>query len=120
MKIEILEKENFTISDLLFFVEKARDEVKIYESCFTKEYTIKNINYLFFESIYDIFDEKNEVVTVSDFSNKFQAIYIYHLRDFSNKYPQILHLPINRDIEDGFVFRNFDTAILSDTKLILL
>jgi len=120
MEIYILEKENFTIADLLFFIEKAADEVKIYESCFTKEYTIKNINYLFFESIYDIFDEKNEVVTVSDFSNKFQAIDVHHLRDFSNKYPSILNLPINRDIEDGFVFRNFGIAILSDRKLVLL
>lgn len=119
--MKILEKKDFTLGDLLNFTTDAKSEVKIYESCFTKDYTTNQINAVaLFENIYDLYNEKTEIISISDFQNKHSAIDIEFLREFGKKNTDALNLPINRDIEDGYVYSNFDVAILTDNKLVLL
>lgn len=119
--MEILEKKDFTLSDLIDFTKDANYDIPIYESCFTKEYTIKQINAVaLFEGIYAMYNEKHEIISLADFDNKNQALDIEYLRHFAKNNKDALVLSINRDIEDGYVYSNFDIAILTDKKLVLL
>lgn len=116
--VSILDKE-FTLKELLEFTSKSCGDIKVFNSCMTLDYSIsvclKDNPNDDFESISDVIRDGNKLMALYDFSNKYNPIDINGLRLIP-----YLDMKIERDVEDNYVFENYDKAILTDKILVLL
>ena len=121
--MKILEKE-FSLKELLEFTADASNDVKIYNSCFTKQ---ASLDYLLNEKV----NEFNPIVefyaeggtytsAIYSWDSKDHPISLSKLREFFRDHPQCADYPIEYDFEDGYIFRIYSTAILTDDYLVLL
>lgn len=122
--MKILYKE-FTLAELGDFCKDAKESVGIYSSCFTMDYTIKllkegcNVG-VDFEPILSLEEESHVITALYNFEKREGEINIKYLRHFYELVGRARDFNIERDVEDGYTFQNYDTAILTDKYLVLL
>ena len=119
-------KDGFILSELLDFTKDANDNVELYESCVAEDFTkiiLRDIREGFqklnLEPIIDFYNEGHSIVSLSTF-NKGVPITLASIREFSIQQKEVLALKIERDVDDGYVYDNFETAILTYKYLVLL
>ena len=116
-------KKEFTFSELIEFLKGENKSIEIYSSCYYADYTIECINegkYDMFEPIIGIYKSSYSLTMCDDMEGKKPAMNIDDLIRFYEKSQYHHKCNIDRDVEDGYRFENFEHAILTDTHLVLL
>lgn len=121
--MKILEKE-FSLKKLLEFTTEGSDDVKIYNSCYTEagsvDYILKK-EISAFQPMYRLYHESDVTLSaVYSWDQKDEAVNLRYLRNFIKDNPKSAHQNLEYDFEDGFIYRNYSTAILTDEYLVLL
>ena len=116
MKTQIWSKQDFTLSELFDVVVNCESNTKILNSCFTPEYTKQQLelnNISDFEPVDEFYLESSEVITAVSWKNGSITIEELTNRNFP------LYCTIERDVEDGYVYSNYDNIVFNENYIIL-
>ena len=117
----IYTKENFTVADLLEVTKDCNENAYILNSNYTLDSTQKQLEQgaFNFEAILDLYDEGYEVIVNFSWGDDYMASRtLRYFREFSaglkNK-----DIPLNRDVEDGYKFANYDNIVYNENYIVL-
>lgn len=112
--------QDFTVTQLLRYLENTGipRTAKLYNSCSHDTHTVellKRGEIINFEPICGLYEEDYTVTAVYDFEGKQPTLTVEDLYTITNKY-----LCIERDIEYGYVYSNYDTIVCNKEHVVLL
>lgn len=122
--IKIFSKKSFTLEDFVEFTKNCNTNAIIYNSTYDVETSKKNLEddmLHSFEKIIGI-DKDDEIIAY--FNYKIEPEFDgYSLRDFYNFYNNVTftkkNKTISRDVDDGYVYDDYNNIICSDSVIIL-
>ena len=116
MKTEIWSKQDFTLGELFEVVINCENNTKILNSCFTPEYTKQQLelnNISDFEPVDEFYLESSKTLTAVSWKNGNVTIEDLKLKSF------LLDCTIERDVEDGYVYSNYDNIVFNENYIVL-
>ena len=120
MLLAIFEK-GITLFHIMSMIRDiATPDTKFYESAYTLEYTSDMLTKgetSFLDPIKDMYNEETEVVAVSSMCHTDEPITFIEFVDLFNKLPQ--NVPIERDVEDGYVYNKFTYIFYNGNTVVL-
>lgn len=119
MKPILFTKADFTLGELMEETEDLSDDVLVLNSCMTESYTLENIESNNFEQIRGIYEESYSVVDYVFGGKAEDSLTLRDFRKFAQENPKQLVKPIERDVEDGYIYHSYDSFIFNDKRLIL-
>lgn len=119
MKPILFTKEDFTLGELIEETEDLSDDVLILNSCYTEDYTLEKIDIEKFDQIIGIYKEAYSVIQYIFFGEADNSLRLKDLIKFAQENPELLTKPIERDVEDGYVYSAYDNFVYNDKRLIL-
>lgn len=111
--------ENYTLNDLLLNSKHLNNDIPLYITTSTKEYCIENNDNTKYDTITGFYLDGNELIFTYSFTHSLNTKTLGMLREFSQKYPQLLNARFTRDIEDGYVFQDSEFCIIKNNVIIL-
>jgi len=120
-----INKIAFTIADFLDATANCADDAQLYDASMTPEYVIKSLaeNKLsHFDPIEDFYEPGVTIIAYSTYvvEHQRQPITLREFKDWFASNPTVtLSSTIKRDIEDGYVFSEYDNIIYTKNTIIL-
>lgn len=120
MKPIIYTKEDFTLGELIEETEDLSDSVLVLNSCYYSDYTCENIDEDDFEQILDFYNEGYITMVGYVFNGVLdETMTLGEVRQYAKDNPDMLIKPIERDIEDGYTYSNYDHIVFNDKRVVL-
>jgi len=119
MKAILFTKSDFTLGELIGETEDLLDDVLVLNSCYTEAYNIEKIDTEKFDQIRGIYNDTYSVVDYVFGGQTEDSLRLKDLRKFAQENPELLTKPIERDVEDGYVYSAYDSFVYNDKRLIL-
>ena len=116
MKTEIWSKKDFTLGELFDVVINCESNTKILNSCFTPEFTKNHLELNIishFEPIDEFYLDSYKTLTVSVWKNGNITIGDLEERLFP------LDCTIERDVDDGYVYSNYENIVFNENYIVL-
>lgn len=112
--------QDFTVTQLLRYLENTGipRTAKLYNSCYHEKHTVSLLDRGIiddFEPIFYMDEEDYGVTAVSEIGDKSEPLTVEDLYGINQK----AHT-ITRDIEDGYVYSNYDTIVCNKEYVVLL
>lgn len=120
----IFNKQDFTVNDLLEETAELDGSVLICNSNLFPEPTLKSLeieDYGSFEAITSVFDDGTDSIFCHfSWGDDIEAsISLEYLRNFAEKSEKIKEMFLSRDVEDGFVFANYENIVYNEKYIVL-
>lgn len=117
MKPKIFTKEDFTLKDLIDITRNCSLDAIILNSSWYPNYTAENIEDIDkFEPILDFYGEYSTITAHFDFNGESsKAITLEQLIDKGLP----MTSTIERDVEDGYVYSNYDNIVYTEKIIVL-
>jgi len=119
MKPILFTKEDFTLGELIEETEGLSDDVLVLDSCYTENHTVERVNTDNFNQIGGIYKEGCSMIDYTFGGQTEDSLRLKDLRKFAQENPELLTKPIERDVEDGYVYSAYDNFVYNAKRLIL-
>lgn len=119
MKPILFTKEDFTLGELIEETEDLSDDVLILNSCYTEDYTTEKIDTEKFNQIRGIYKQAYSVIDYTFEGQTEHTLRLKDLRQFAQENAELLTKPVERDVEDGYVYSAYDNFVYNDKRLVL-
>lgn len=121
MKTQIWSKQDFTLGELFEVVVNCENNTKILNSCFTPEYTKQLLDKYdtgHFEPIDEFYLEGSKTLTAVYFNSDISDSNCLTIEELTDRnFP--LDCTIERDVEDGYVYSNYDNIVFNKNYIVL-
>ena len=117
-------KKDFTVEDFLQAVSICNEDAVIFNAFLNIEY-IKNILnkneqnlYTIFEPIVGFYNKNSNIFVEYSFFN-IKTKTLKDFKEFIQKENIDLSIPLNRDVEEGFIFSNYYNIVFNENIIVL-
>ena len=121
MKTQIWSKKDFTLKDLIDVTINCENDTKLLNSNFTPEYTkqlLEEYNTAHFEIIDEFYLESSKTLTAVSFNDDTGETNCITIEELTNKYFP-LDSTIERDVDDGYVYSNYENIVFNKNYIVL-